>query len=199
MTCAWCAGPSPNSALCRECAARVRRALDAAPELYVMAHQRMTPARRGASERISQGALESRAPVAEHVFDAAEKLARQLLVWQSLALGRTTRCETWGAAMQGACRHLAHRLDVALHHPAGLRMAAEVITSVARIRHILGLDALVHRLTAPCPHCDHRALERDNGSDVVRCRMCRSTWPEAQYRFLARTLLDGHDTDDDTP
>lgn len=52
-----------------------------------------------------------------------------------------------------------------------------------------GRDRLTHRLTAPCPYCEHRALVRLDGRDEVQCRHCGKGWPEAHYQFLIRLVL----------
>ena len=56
-----------------------------------------------------------------------------------------------------------------------------------------GADRLVHRLVAPCPACEMRglvelSLTRDDGADHVSCRICGSSWPEAEYRRLTLVL-----------
>lgn len=56
------------------------------------------------------------------------------------------------------------------------------------VRLTAGRTRLVHRLPAPCPHCEQLALVRYDGSDQVDCERCKRSWPEEDYKRLCHIL-----------
>lgn len=69
-------------------------------------------------------------------------------------------------------------------------VGAEVVRLVEKAGRGAGVDELVHRLPARCPHCKRRGLQRKDGEEKVSCRACGKSWDEDQYQWLVRLSLD---------
>jgi hypothetical protein len=58
-----------------------------------------------------------------------------------------------------------------------------------RCRHRLGLTTLINSLPGECSGCGAAALRRRDGSDTVRCDMCRQTSTYDEYRRYVGLIL----------
>lgn len=63
----------------------------------------------------------------------------------------------------------------------------ETRTLHRRLTQATGRDQLTHRIKDPCPSCDHRTLQREDGASKVICRNrdCNRVWTETEYARLA--------------
>jgi ribosomal protein L37AE/L43A len=180
--------------LCLGCHARVGVVLVEAPGLYVQGTQALGVSMHAMSDKLSTPRPGSRSPLADGVLELCDDLARGLWAWESVTVAHAGLTPPAGPvrpgfAVQRAATTLARHLTASLAPPYGIAHARYVLTLTGALRDRLGLTALVHNLTAPCPHCDTRALVRRNGDDHVSCRLCGSAWPEHHYALLVRMLV----------
>lgn len=194
MKCATCERRA-RVVLCVTCEQRVLIALRDAPALYVRAHASLNVRSQQQHERVKTSRPASRSPLRDDLLHLADELARTLATWESFAVAQghlpsSSPYVRWGVIVQRAAATLAEHVDDAVRHPSGPTASTQVVTLVGRLRYALGETRLVHRLAAPCPHCDTRALVRRDGDDHVECSMCRSSWPEKHYQLLVRMLVE---------
>jgi ribosomal protein L37AE/L43A len=100
-------------------------------------------------------------------------LSRQAALWSW-----DTRCEVPGDDVPG---------------PAEAEVVGAQLQRLARrVARASGQDRLTHHLAAPCPmpDCERRTLVRRDGSDVVLCTSCGSSWPERHYQLLVRMIVE---------
>lgn len=180
--------------LCYRCTSRVDHALTELPTLYVHLHVELAPAASTGGEAVS-GSRSTYAPLREPLLEHADHLTRTLIAWEAelrvaARLARQLENVRPAVALDRACALLRAHLSDGLAAPDGPAHAAAVLDGHRRARALLGWNTLVHRLTAPCPSCDVRALVRYDGDDYVVCSMCQEVWPRAHYIALVRSLLD---------
>lgn len=194
-----CPGPDGQPAItgqgiCERCRGRVHRDLLAAPLLYTHLHLSLPALAANDDDRVS-GTPTPPTPLRPILLDAMTQLAETLAVWHHAvaevcrlthlpsARSRTVR-EGW--LVDRTVRVLAGRVEVACATAPDL--AALFARDLHYGRRLIGVTPLVHRLVAPCPECDMRALVRRDGADIVYCRNCHAAWDEALYHHLTRVL-----------
>lgn len=179
---------------CPGCALRGHAAVTGLPTRYVALRVALTPGTL-AGERVRGPGFVSRAPVREAALAAMDEMSR----WAARSerevrgvLGLSPRVEGVrpAVALVKAVVLLAAHWDHGLMHPAGVAALNGAIHWQRRCERVLGWDRLIHRLPAPCPYCDTLTLIRRDGDDRVRCRVCRRSWLEPEYRHFVRMLVE---------
>ncbi|MGV0042047.1 hypothetical protein [Mycobacterium colombiense] len=66
---------------------------------------------------------------------------------------------------------------------SGIHVALELVELHNQARAELGLTRLRHKYEMPCPNCG-ADVGRDDGTAIVDCRNCESSWTEGEYQFL---------------
>lgn len=66
---------------------------------------------------------------------------------------------------------------------SGLDVALELVELHNQTRAELGLTRLRHKYEMPCPNCG-ADVGRDDGTTIVDCKQCESSWTEGEYQFL---------------
>lgn len=187
------ATPEP---LCADCHTTTSRTLAAWPRMYVELTMALAPTSDPLAERVASTGPRSRAPVAEDVLNVLTGAQAEVTRWETTTrdfLGLPHPAKRRAAvAFAAGCSWLAARLDNAA--TAGPQHAHALNKLHNRARDVLGHSPLVHRLDAPCPSCDVRALIRHNGADHITCAVCGTRWTEAHYRLLVAAIV--HDQKD---
>lgn len=93
-----------------------------------------------------------------------------------------------GVRFAESCGWLADRVTPLLASDGGETAGLEFLALASRCQAALGTGRLVHRLPAPCPSCDLKALQREDGKDAVRCTSCRREWSPVEYERLVLVL-----------
>lgn len=180
--------------LCPGCRTEVKAALAEWPVLYAHLQAGLPRSSGGGSERVSGTAPSSNPPVRESVLDVLDQVTRLVVTWARhvrIAAGiGPTRDGSGSNAFNRGCIIISARLPVALDTvEGGLRWGIALVELRTRARRQLGLTPLIHRLPAPCPSCDVKALVRHNGADTVTCAVCAASWPQESYDVLMNVLL----------
>jgi hypothetical protein len=153
-----------------------------------------------------------RAEIDSELQNWAEPVAEKLGVeWDTEA---TSRCRM-AVRVQRAAHLLTRAVDTLLalpptEHPAweqglpvwdrelgcqevtvrdGVDAAISLIDLHRRAYVMLGRTKLVHRLSPPCPWCDHKELVRHNGEGHVTCEHCHRIIEEKHYDWFAAVLI----------
>lgn len=108
-------------------------------------------------------------------------------------LGHSNRSRVRHRVLTDAVTYLTAQSTAWLCTPWAAEDGRATLVLARRVEVAAGADRLVHRLAAPCPACEMRGLVetsliRDDGADHVSCRICGSSWPEAEYRRLTLVL-----------
>lgn len=190
--------------LCDPCARHVEKVLTELPRDYVELHQVLARVPQLGRDQVS-GTPELPIPIRTEVEALQTALVHEALCWaESVAdvLGivldtQHARDARPGVVLQRSCRLLASSVTVLLalrdvHHLGwvygcctvltrdGLDGALELLELHHRVRAVTGQTRFVQELDAPCPRCEHCALQREDGSEVIDCVACgrRYTWQE---------------------
>ncbi|MDG4857345.1 hypothetical protein P8605_04100 [Streptomyces sp. T-3] len=180
---------------CRGCQQSIHVSLQELVDLYaalwgagqrpVGAGEKVTTSRGTGTPSVSPGA------------DQADEILRTTCAWedalrthlghQAAAVGTDHAGE--GRALTSAVDYLGRWHTAAMSAPFATEYGHEVLALAAGTRRHLRADRGTSRLAAPCPQCDLRALEREGGTDTVRCRVCRwfTTWE--RYDAWAGTFI----------
>jgi hypothetical protein len=131
------------------------------------------------------------------ILDAMADTQRMLCGWEDnvrgrhVLTGRRTDIREYPAVALAA-RFLGAYVGQILHEPGiAAPFTADIIGYRSRLSHLTGWGQLRHRLPAPCPACNERALIRYDGDSYVRCVACRDAWPEHEYAHLVLVLTEG--------
>lgn len=102
------------------------------------------------------------------------------------AIGPLLRDETARRRLVDAVAYLAERSTALLSWDAvATDSGREILRMATEARKLTGQDKLIHHLPLPCLRCDHKALRRQDGSDLVQCAHCHATWDSDAYDRLA--------------
>jgi ribosomal protein L37AE/L43A len=77
---------------------------------------------------------------------------------------------------------------------SGMDVAMELLNLHNRARADLGKTKLRHKYALPCPTCSHD-VGRDDGTTIVDCKNCGSSWTERHYKFLVGLTIEGKEKD----
>jgi hypothetical protein len=182
----------PHRAYCAACTLLVGTAVADLPEVYVELHLALTPSQR-TGEPVG-GSSDTPLPIRTDARSLAEDLLDALVTWETglrehLRHGERPPRGREGPTLVGAVRYLAAYLPEAITYSTA--QAEHVGQLRRRARLLLGQTRLVHHLRGvPCPNieCGVDALQRENGSDTVRCDSCGRTWRYEEYQRLVVVL-----------
>lgn len=104
---------------------------------------------------------------------AAVDMARQMLNLAYTAAGQCDDCNGWWR--HGQQRQLVEQ--------SGLEITLQLVELHNQARAELGLTRLRHVYKMPCPNCGAQ-VGRDDGTTIVDCKKCESSWTEREYKFL---------------
>lgn len=192
---------------CRPCADRITRAIGRLPELAAALFERTIGdggkiAATGQTEGGSKG-KRIVSPSGSPAWDAVD----ELVAWagdledrlrghlhhapaaHDYWIGDTTVRAT---TLTTSVTYLTTWATALLSSPLAVNAGQQATALERRAERAAGLDRLAHRLPAPCPSCDRKALVRDDGSEQVDCKACGRSWPEADYRRLTLVLASDH-------
>lgn len=182
---------------CRPCADRIARAVARLPELAAALYDRTLEdggkiAATGQSDA-TRKATRAGSPSGSPAWDAVDELVawatgvedrlRAELGHADVPRGGTSTV-VQARFLVEAVRYLGHWATALLSSSFAVRAGADAIALERRAERAAGVDRLVHRLPAPCPSCDRKALVREDGSEQVDCKACGRVWTEGDYRRL---------------
>lgn len=183
---------------CEEHRWQIRDHLTELPELYAAMHLEATHGTAKPSADKVSGTRTHPSPSPR--IDDADQLARWACDWEDTIrheLGHPAAPHTATGrprALTEATRYLLVHLTKALElddggsEPVALIFGTEVNRTHRTLLRKTSRDTLIHRLKAPCPACDIRALQRRDGEDHIRCTHCHTLWTEVEYQRLVLIL-----------
>lgn len=121
--------------------------------------------------------------IAEAMLEHAAKpadlaAARDAIRRAYAAAGACDDCNGWWS--HGQQREL---VDI-----SGLDIALQLVDLHNQARAELGFTRLRHKYELPCPNCGSD-VGRDDGTTIVDCKTCESSWTEREYKFLVGLVL----------
>ncbi len=205
---------NPAEGLCDACTRHLRQAITDLPRDYLDLDTALAGTRDGLRQLVS-GTRELPVPISLSIETVQAALLHEAQCWAESVADvlnvdwdtQAARDSRPGPVLERAARLLENSISVLLAlrgvvHTGwildewttfdrdGLDGAVILLDLSHRVRAITGQLRLVHNLPEPCPRCDHRALQRADGDDVIRCGSCgqRCTWEEYEQSC---TLLGG--------
>jgi hypothetical protein len=183
-----------DTLICDWCTKRIGDALATIPQHY-RELQRELP-RSTARQELVSGSRTPQPPLRIDVIDTMADAAKILSRWEDLTRAefgytpRRTDVREYVTTTR-ACRFLRSQLGRILTQPdLASPFARNILDCRSRLSTMLGWAELRHRLPAPCPGCNERALLRYSGDSYVRCVACRSAWHESEYAHLILVLTE---------
>ena len=182
--------------LCYTCVSRLERTMkQVAADILELSQLLMSTSQTG-DARVS-GTRELPSPIRLGIFDLRGQITETVVGAAQMVAdhdGATIRIrwpegefDPMAVRVKAAADFLTPRVDRLLE--LGLGLALEITSLHARVRVVTGRTHLVHRLPAPCPWCDQRALVRHNGSAMVQCEHCGKEIDERHYDWFVRTVV----------
>ncbi|MFQ6170383.1 hypothetical protein ACK8HX_02150 [Oryzobacter sp. R7] len=178
----WSSAPQPAIRQCSQCA------VSAATSMGQLAPSAPS-ARRGGGGFVGS-------PSGSASWDQVDEIVEWLTATETWLRGhlgdrrvRTARGFTTAAARSkvatASMRYLTRNLAQLLEHDRGGRVGLEAIRLARRATRASGTDDR-WRTTTPCPICDLRAIEREDGTSTVRCTYCKASWTRTDFDLLVR-------------
>jgi hypothetical protein len=164
--------------------------------LYVrLRHALAQPVRRALSEQVRSSKPASRTPENVPAQDAMDALVAKATGWGIIALSHAGLGTLHPMGRESI--RLVKAVDALLVHDEGLcrlsiaeEYEADITHARQRALRALHAERLVHRLDAPCPECNCKALIRHDGQDRIKCAVCGTSWDERAYHLLVHILVE---------
>lgn len=209
-------GAAINAAegLCDACTRHLRQAIADMPRNYLDLELALSGIRDGLRQNVA-GTRDPAVPIALGIEAAQRELLHEAQCWAESVADvlhidwdtQTARASRPGPVLEHAALLLENSLSVFLAlrgvvHTGwtdgewttldrdGLDGALVLLDLHHRIRALTGQRRLVHHLPAPCPRCEHPALRRDDGDDVIACAACGQHYTWDEYQRLCTLLAE---------
>jgi Zn ribbon nucleic-acid-binding protein len=191
------------------CEYHQRQLRDIIGDLENLWQQLHLEARYGTPKTTAARTTRALSPSPAPAIDDADQLVRWLNDWDDHWRTRLNHPAaqpppgSW-ASLKASSSYLHAHLGLILRHdipqlgdnllelttPLPVLFGEELLATHLQLLKRTSRDRLIHRLNAPCPSCDMRALYREDGADGVDCGACERHWTEVEYQRLVYVLAE---------